>query len=79
VRTEIADLPSLGAYVAAGLGVAVVPAALVAPQDGVVVVPLAAPFAWEVALATRPDLSPAVAAFTRLALDLFPAAEVPVA
>jgi DNA-binding transcriptional LysR family regulator len=79
VRTEIADLPSLGAYVAAGLGVAVVPAALVAPQDGVVVVPLAAPFAWEVALATRPDPSPAVAAFTRLALDLFPAAEVPVA
>jgi DNA-binding transcriptional LysR family regulator len=71
VRTEIADLPSLGAYVAAGLGVAVVPADLVDPQDGVVVVPLQEPFSWEVALATRPEPSPAVAAFTRLALDLF--------
>lgn len=71
VHTEIADLPSLGAYVAAGLGVAVVPAELVSPQDGVVVVPLRRPFDWEVALATRPDPSPAVAAFTRLALHLF--------
>lgn len=73
VRTEIADLPSLGAYVAAGLGVAVVPTALVDPQDGAVEVPLREPFGWEVALATRPEPSPAVAAFTRLALDLFPA------
>ena len=74
VRVEIADLPTLGAYVAAGLGVAVVPVALVDPQDGAVVVPLRDPFAWEVALATRPEPSPAVAAFARLALDLFPAA-----
>jgi len=73
VRTEIADLPSLGAYVAAGLGIAVVPTALVDPQDGVVTVALRDPFSWEVALATRPEPSPAVAAFTRLALDLFPA------
>lgn len=71
VRTEIADLPSLGAYVAAGLGVAVVPTPLVDPQDGVVVVPLREPIEWAVALATRPDPSPAVAAFTRLALVLF--------
>jgi DNA-binding transcriptional LysR family regulator len=71
VRTEIADLPSLGAYVAAGLGVAVVPAELVDAHDGVTVVPLADPFAWDVALATRPDPSPAVAAFTALALRLF--------
>ena len=73
VRTEIADLPSLGAYVAAGLGVAVVPVELVDPRDDVVVVPLRAPFAWEVSLATRPEPSPAVAAFAELALALFPA------
>ena len=72
VRTEIADLPSLGAYVAAGLGVAVVPAALVDPQPGVVVVPLREPFDWEVAIATRPEPSAAVAAFIGLALHLFP-------
>ena len=71
VRTEIADLPSLGAYVAAGLGVAVVPSALVDPHPDVVVVPLAEPFAWGVALATRPDPSPAVVAFARLAVQLF--------
>ena len=74
VRTEIADLPSLGAYVAAGLGVAVVPVSLVEPQEGVTTVPLSAPFSWEVALATRPDPAPAVAAFTRLAVALFPGA-----
>jgi DNA-binding transcriptional LysR family regulator len=71
VRTELADLPSLGAFVAAGLGVAVVPTALVDPQDGVVVVPLDEPFTWTVALATRPEPAPAVAAFSRLALALF--------
>lgn len=73
VRTEIADLPSLGAYVAAGLGVAVVPVSLVDPHDGVTTVPLDRPFAWEVSLATRPDPSPAVAAFTGLAIALFAA------
>lgn len=72
VRTEVADLPSLGSYVAAGLGVAVVPVSLVAPQEGVTTVPLDRPFSWEVFLATRPEPSPAVAAFTALALRLFP-------
>lgn len=71
VRTEIADLPSLGAYVAAGLGIAVVPTALVDRQDGVATVPLRDRFSWEVALATRPEPSAAVAAFSRLALQLF--------
>ena len=70
VRTEIADLPSLGDYVAAGLGVAVVPVELVAPRADVVAVALEPAFEWEVALATRPDPAPAVGAFTRLALDL---------
>ncbi|GAA2754520.1 LysR family transcriptional regulator [Amnibacterium kyonggiense] len=71
VRTEIVDLPSLGAYVAAGLGVAVVPTPLVEPQDGVVVVPLRHPIEWSVALATRPEPSPAVSAFIRLTGSLF--------
>ncbi|MGT2424645.1 LysR substrate-binding domain-containing protein [Amnibacterium kyonggiense] len=71
VRTEIADLPSLGGYVAAGLGVAVVPVSLVVPHDDVTTVPLEHPFAWEVSLATRPDPSPAVAAFASIALGLF--------
>lgn len=71
VRTEIADLPSLGGYVAAGLGVAVVPVSLVAPIADVETVPLERPFAWEVSLATRPDPAPAVAAFAQLAVGLF--------
>ena len=35
-------------------------------------VPLRTPFAWEVSLATRPEPSPAVTAFTALAVTLFP-------
>lgn len=60
--TEVADVGDLPAFVAAGFGVAVVPADMYEPADGAVAVPLDAPEAWSLGLVTRPHPSAAAAA-----------------
>lgn len=64
VTLEVPDLSTVPAYVAAGLGVAVVPeqTALDAPgQEGIVAVPLVEHLVWELSVIARPEgRSPAV-------------------
>lgn len=53
VTVEVPDLPSVPAYVATGLGVAVIPQLTVQPGSNVVVVPLAGqPLTWSLYVAT---------------------------
>lgn len=64
VTLEVPDLSTVPAYVAAGLGVAVVPeqtAVDAAGLDGIVTVPLADPLVWDLSVIARPEgRSPAV-------------------
>ena len=60
--TEVADVGDLPAFVAAGFGVAVVPADMYEPAAGAVAVPLDAPETWSLGLVSRPYPSAAAAA-----------------
>lgn len=60
--TEVADVGDLPPFVAAGFGVAVVPADMYEPADGAVAVPLAVEDAWRLGLVTRARPSAAAAA-----------------
>lgn len=74
VTLEVPDLSTVPAYVAAGLGVAVVPEQTAADAHGVVVVPLVESLVWELSVIARQDgRSPAVdALLTHLARRLPP-------
>lgn len=66
VTIEVPDLSTVPAYVAAGLGVAVVPVQTVAGAPGVTAVPLAEPLVWELSVIARLQArSPAVDALLR--------------
>jgi len=61
VTLEVPDLSTVPAYVAAGLGVAVVPEQTAGGADGAVAVPLVEPLVWELSVIARLDgRSPAV-------------------
>jgi DNA-binding transcriptional LysR family regulator len=72
VRAEVAEVPSIPGYVAAGLGVAIVPALLVTPTAGVVTVPVREPGLWRVQVATTRTPSPAGAALVEALLAVDP-------
>ncbi|GAA0991560.1 LysR family transcriptional regulator [Subtercola frigoramans] len=70
VTTEVGEISAVEGFVAAGLGIAVLPDGITSPREGTVIVPLAGePIEWELSLARRatPRPSPAVAAFLDLA------------
>jgi DNA-binding transcriptional LysR family regulator len=67
VTTVISDLAEIPRFVAARLGVAVVPDIMVLPAEGATFVPLAgAPIPWELSAVSRHSPSPAVVALLRL-------------
>ncbi|MBO0985604.1 LysR family transcriptional regulator [Rathayibacter sp. SD072] len=67
VATEVADLPGIPRFVQAGLGVAVVPRAGVAPLAGVTAIDLDWPgLEWELSVCTAAQPSAAVQALTAL-------------
>jgi DNA-binding transcriptional LysR family regulator len=67
VTTEISDLADIPRFVAARLGVAVVPGFMVLPASGTVFVPLSdLPTQWMLSAVSRPSPSPAVAALLQL-------------
>ncbi|CAN5309942.1 LysR family transcriptional regulator [soil metagenome] len=72
VTTEVGELSAVNGFVAAGLGVAVLPEGITSARHGTIIVPLeGAPIAWELSLARRPTPhpSPAVEAFLELAAN----------
>jgi len=62
VRVEATETSAIPPFVAAGLGVALLPELLIPPGDEVVVVPLAERIDWEFSVLTRPDPGGAAAA-----------------
>ncbi len=66
VSTEVSDLGEIPRFVAADLGVAVIPKLTVVPADGAVVVPLTESVEWELSAVTRPRPSAAAAALVEL-------------
>jgi len=73
VSTVVSDLGEIPRFVAADLGVAVVPALGLAPPEGTVAVPLVDPdVAWSLSVASRANPSPAVAALLGLLAARFP-------
>ena len=69
VTTEVADIAQLSLFVAAGLGVAVVPQHLVRTSPGVVVRPIDSDAEWELRVATRRHPSSAAAALFAAIVD----------
>jgi DNA-binding transcriptional LysR family regulator len=73
VSTVVSDLGEIPRFVAADLGVAVVPELGLAPPAGTVAVPLVDPVvAWSLSVASRASPSPAVAALLGLLAARFP-------
>jgi DNA-binding transcriptional LysR family regulator len=66
VSTQVSDLSEVPRFVAARLGIAVVPLATLAPAPGTVVVPLDQLVPWTLSIVSRPNTSPAVEALLRL-------------
>ncbi|GAA4785833.1 LysR family transcriptional regulator [Microbacterium gilvum] len=66
VSVEVADIGSLPDYVAAGLGIAVLPEISFAPRTGTAVLPLSDGVVWELNAVTRQQPSPATVAFADL-------------
>jgi DNA-binding transcriptional LysR family regulator len=66
VSTQVSDLSEVPRFVAARLGIAVVPLATLAPAPGTVVVPLDQLVPWTLSIVSRPNASPAVEALLRL-------------
>jgi DNA-binding transcriptional LysR family regulator len=72
VTTETADLGEIPRFVAAGLGVAVVPAIYNRPTSGAVTIPLTGQtIDWTLSFISRPTPSPAVAALLELLEERF--------
>jgi DNA-binding transcriptional LysR family regulator len=70
VSTQVSDLADIPRFVAAGLGVAVVPDIMVLPAAGATFLRLSGPRnEWLLSAVTRPSPSPAVAALLRLLAD----------
>jgi DNA-binding transcriptional LysR family regulator len=73
VSTVVSDLGEIPRFVAADLGVAVVPALGLTPPAGTVAVPLVDPdVAWSLSVASRANPSPAVSALLGLLAARFP-------
>ncbi|WP_138445391.1 LysR family transcriptional regulator [Sinomonas susongensis] len=53
VRTEVAETSAIPVFVATGLGIALLPALLIPPNDAIVAVPLAEHIDWEFNVVTR--------------------------
>ncbi|CAN5169355.1 LysR family transcriptional regulator [soil metagenome] len=66
VSTVVSDLGEVPRFVAAGLGIAVVPLALLAHAEGAAIVPLAQRIEWTLSLISRPNPSPATSALLAL-------------
>jgi DNA-binding transcriptional LysR family regulator len=66
VSTEVPDLGEIPRFVAAELGVAVIPELTVIPADGAVVVPLTERVEWELSAVARPRPSAAAGALLDL-------------
>lgn len=69
VTTEVGDLQTVPHFVAAGLGIAIVPEVMLERSDAVIALPLRdSPIDWTLSMGAldRPDHSPAVAAFLAL-------------
>lgn len=71
VELEVAGLPDVPPFVAAGLGVAIVPETMIDPVDGIVVLPLDEPIAWELSVITRPRPSLAATALRDLMAERY--------
>ncbi len=66
VSTVVSDLGDVPRYVAAGLGIAVIPSALMIEEPGTTIVPLAESIVWTLSLISRPNPSPATSALLAL-------------
>lgn len=66
ISTVVADLGDVPRFVAAGLGIALIPRALLAETPGVIIVPLAERIDWTLSVISRPDPSPATSALLEL-------------
>ena len=67
VSTVVSDLTEIPRFVAAELGIAVVPELTLDPPPGAVAVPLVGPAVeWQLSVISRPNPSPAVAALLGL-------------
>lgn len=66
VSTTVSDLGDVPRYVAAGLGIAIIPRALVVDAPGTVIVPLANRIEWTLSLISRRNPSPATSALLSL-------------
>jgi DNA-binding transcriptional LysR family regulator len=62
VSAEVTETASIPVFVAAALGVALLPQLLIPPSDGIVVVPLAERIDWDFSVVTRTSVSEATAA-----------------
>ncbi|MCU1581814.1 MAG: hypothetical protein QOD27_1178 [Microbacteriaceae bacterium] len=72
VPTEVADLGQIPQFVAADLGIAIVPELTLRETPGVVAIPLAPPgLHWQLSAICRPTPSPAVSALLQLLAERF--------
>ncbi|WP_271176436.1 LysR family transcriptional regulator [Leifsonia poae] len=71
ISTEVSDLGEIPRFVAARLGVAVLPALTVIPADGAVTRPLTEHIEWMLSAVSRPRPSAASAALLRLLAERF--------
>jgi DNA-binding transcriptional LysR family regulator len=55
VTVEVTETSAIPAFVATGLGIALLPELLIPPSDDVVVIPLAERIEWELSVITRPS------------------------
>jgi len=73
IGVQVSELGAVAEYVAAGLGIAVIPEVAYSPAPGTTAVPLEPPVSWSLSAITRPGPSPAIAALLDLMAERFAA------
>ena len=71
ITAQVSELGVVAEFVAAGLGIAVIPEVAYSPAEGTVIVPIEPPVGWSLSAITRPGASPAVAALLELMAERF--------
>ena len=71
ITAQVSELGVVAEFVAAGLGIAVIPEVAYSPAEGTVIVPIEPPVSWSLSAITRPGASPAVAALLELMAERF--------
>jgi len=71
VGAQVSELGAVAQFVAAGLGIAVIPDVAYASTEGTVVIPIEPAVRWTLSAITRPGPSPAIAALLELMAERF--------